>query len=206
MCILSFDGRYSLAGQRFSANSHYHPQCMRAFISSPLPNTRYFTHIYKFLSVLRESKKVHFTELFPMRLSIFSYVSSYLYFSSVICLQLCSDFLLGCLFCIDFQGLVIDWMWRMWKSRELKVIPGLWAQAKVETMGPFTGTGGPRGQCPGGAGEHTVGQRLGLQSLSCCHVLLPSYSRELGPEWDPELGEPQTSSISDHHSPTANSH
>ena len=54
--ILIFDGRYSLAVQRVSANSRYHPQCMRAFISSPLPNTRYFTHIYKFLSVLRESK------------------------------------------------------------------------------------------------------------------------------------------------------
>ena len=45
----------------------------------------------------------------------------------------------------------------MWKWRELKVTPGLWVWAKVETMGPFTGTGEPRGRCPGGAGEHTAG-------------------------------------------------
>jgi len=56
----------------------------------------------------------------------------------------------------------------------------------------LSGTGTLRRQCPDGAVEYMVEWRLGLQPPSCCHILLPSYSRGLGLKGDPGLKGPRT--------------
>ena len=75
----------------------------------------------------------------------------------------------------------------------------------MDTTG-LSGIGRLKGQCPDGAVEYMVGWRLGLQPLSCGHILLSSYSKGLGLEGDPGLRGPQNSSMSDHHSQISNSH
>lgn len=69
---------------------------------------------------------------------------------------------------------MIDWMWGIWKSKELKVTPGLWAQANVETMALFSGVE-HQGDCAQVGLVNTGWIEMGLQPLGGCHIPLPSH-------------------------------
>lgn len=150
-----------MALQRGSANSLYHPQCTRALISSPLPNVRYFFHIYRFLSVLRGYKKSSFYCVFPS----FSWGRAPFHMFLAVCisllwsayLQLWSDFLVGYLsFSYWFLGLG-DWL-DVGNMEVKRIKSHTWSlgSGKRGDHGTIQWRGAPRGLCPGGAGKYRL--------------------------------------------------